>query len=220
MLKFFSLICLTFTFSFSSLADDHPIFENYEELGEEQEEITTTIFGNLKNKLKIKVKTRNFTDRDKVKLYRAIQILDEVMNSKELKEMILNYSFKGSNTFNQNNGMTNQEIYDHFMTGAEDLKSEIDNTMDFDLTMYRSWNPWSKVKGYTKPDTMRIWIHSKFYRRTSWTAIDVASNMAHEWVHKMGFGHEYYHNEDRPFTVPYAIGGLVGTVAKNLGLNK
>lgn len=200
-------------------ADNHPTFENFEEAGTEYKEVKTTIFSGIKSLLKIKVHTRNFTDKDKRKLYKAIQILDKVMSSPELKNLILNYQFKGTTSFNQNNEMTNEEIYNHFLTGAEDLKPDEDHTMNFDLTMYRSLNPWSKVKGYTKPDTMRIWIHSKFYRRSSWTAVDVAANMAHEWVHKMGFGHAYYNNDDRAHTVPYALGKLVGEVAKKLNLN-
>jgi len=212
------LIASIFIVNFA-YADNHPTFENFEEAGTEQEEIKTTIFSGAKSRLKIKVHTRNFTDKDKRKLYKAIQILDKVMSSNELKSLILNYQFNGNTSFNQNNEMTNEEIYNHFLTGAEELKPDEDHTMDFDLTMYRSWNPWSDVKGYTKPDTMRIWIHSKFYRRSSWTAVDVAANMAHEWVHKMGFGHPYYYNDDRPHTVPYAIGRLVGEVAKKLNLN-
>ena len=67
------------------------------------------------------------------------------------------------------------------------------------------------------PDTMRIWIHKKFFRRSSWTPVDVAANMAHEWVHKIGFGHDYYYTEDRPYSVPYAIGNIVAEVANLMG---
>lgn len=205
-------------FSLNSYGTNHPVFEDYEDEGEVLEGTDDEITSPTDNKLKIIVKTRNFTKTDKVKLHRAIEILEIIMNSALLKESIINYQYKGEFRFHQNNNMTNTEIYEHMIKGAEQLKPEVDHTMNFDLTMYRSWNPFSKVKGYTKPDTMRIWIHSKFYRRKSWSPVDVAANMAHEWFHKIGFGHDYYYNEDRPYSVPYAIGGLIIQTAKKLGL--
>ena len=167
--------------------------------------------------LQVEVSFRNFNDCDKRKVNEAVVILEEVMNSQEFKERVLNFTFKGERRFHENNGLSNFEIYNLLMSGEEVLIPGADGVMNFDLTLYRSWNPWSKVKGYTKPDTIRIWINKKFFRRTSWTVVDVASNMAHEWVHKMGFGHAYNYNSDRPYSVPYAIGNIVGEVARELG---
>lgn len=166
--------------------------------------------------LKVKVFLRNFTEKDTKKLNQAVKVLNTVMNSEEFKKAVLSYTFKGETRFHKNNGMSNEEILNHLMTGAEDLMPEVDYVMNFDLTLYRSLNPWSKVKGYTLPDTMRIWMNKKYYRRSSWTKYDVAANMAHEWVHKMGFGHAYENNPDRPHSVPYAIGRIVGELGKKL----
>ena len=168
--------------------------------------------------LDVNVHTRNFSRRsDREKLAKGVEVLKAVMNSKRFRELVYGFEFRGERIFNDNNGMSNEEIYAHLMTGAEVLQPEQDHTMNFDLTLYRSWNPFSKVKGYTLPDTMRIWIHKKFYRRRSWTPVDVAANLAHEWVHKMGFGHDFNYNSDRPFSVPYGIGGIVIKVANELG---
>jgi len=164
------------------------------------------------------VQTRNFTYNDKLKLYKAIKILETVVNSPEFREEIYQHQYNGKTTFFENKGYSNEEIYQIFMSGAEVLNPVNDKVMNFDLTMYRSKNPFSKVKGYTKPDTNRIWIHSKFYRLESWTPTDVAANMVHEWVHKIGFGHSYYFDSNRPYSVPYAIGGIVSKVAKKLNL--
>lgn len=167
--------------------------------------------------LVVDVHMRNFTTADQAKVYRAKDIVEVIMNSKEFKQRVLNFTWKGEKQFNDNNGLTNQEIYDLLMTGEEELMPASTGVMNFDLTLYRSKNPWSKVKGYTKPDTMRIWMNKKFFRKSSWTAIDVAGNMVHEWVHKMGFGHAYKHNPDRPYSVPYAIGYIVGDLAREMG---
>lgn len=169
-------------------------------------------------KLKVDMHLRNFNQWDREKLAQAKSVLETVMNSPQFKKRVLGFTFKGERRFNENNGMSNKEIFEHLMTGAEDLMPEHDQTMNFDLTLYRSLNPWSKVKGYTEPDSMRIYLNKKYYRRVSWTIIDVAANLAHEWVHKMGFGHEYYDNEERPFTVPYGIGRIVEETATSMGL--
>jgi len=218
MKRIFTVSLSLIILSLPTFAEDHNHFENFEQ---DTHQIETgdiaTIKTSTKTGLDIEVKTRNFKESDKRKLYKAIEILKIVINSQELKEKILNHKFRGQTTFHQNNGITNSQIYNHLMTGAENLKPDSDKIMNFDLTLYRSKNPWSKVKGYTKPDTMRIWLNKKFYKRSSWTPVDVAANMAHEWIHKMGFGHDYYYNEDRPLTVPYAIGYLVSSVAKEFG---
>lgn len=169
------------------------------------------------NQLSVDVYMRNFTEVDQAKVYKAVEILETVINSQEFKERVYNFTWRGEKQFNQNNGLSNKEIYKHIMTGEEILMPHSVGIMNFDLTLYRSKNPWSKVKGYTKPDTMRIWMNKKFFRKSSWTPIDVAGNMAHEWVHKMGYGHAYNNNPDRPYTVPYAIGYIVGDIAREMG---
>ena len=129
---------------------------------------------NNTGKLKVDVHFRNFKECDQKKVNQAVIILEQVMNSQEFKDRVLNFTFKGEKRFHQNNDMTNQQIYDHLMSGEEVLIPGADGVMNFDLTLYRSWNPFSKVKGYTLPDTIRIWIHKKFFRRSSWTSVDVA----------------------------------------------
>lgn len=218
MKRIFTLLTIGLFLSTTTFAEDHENFEFFEQEALWSEDGTaTTIKSRMSNGLDVEIKVRNFLDSDKIKLYKAVEILQTVMNSAELKERILNFEYKGEQSFHQNNGMTNQEIFDHLMTGAENLMPEADGVMNFDLTLYTSKNPWSKVKGYTTPDSMRIYLNRKFYRKSSWTAVDVAANLAHEWIHKMGFGHDYYYNDDRPYTVPYAIGYLVAEVAKSMG---
>ncbi len=197
-------------------ADDHPFFKPYSDQGEILDGSRGTLKSIMPGKLSISVVTRNFTNSDLEKLNKAIFILEKVMNSDYLKNLILTFQYKGMSQFHQNNGLMNFEVLNLIMSGAESLNPIKDTTMNFDLTMYRSFNPFSKVKGYTKPDTNRIWINSKYYRKSSWTAADVAGNLAHEWLHKLGFTHDYYHNEDRRFSVPYAIGYLVRDMAKTM----
>jgi hypothetical protein len=209
MKRTFYLVLLIF--SSKLMASGHHNHQNYQ--------FTQVDLPFKQTRLGIKARLRNFSrTSDRKKMERGFEILKKVMNSKRFQQLVYGFVFNGERTFHENNGMSNEEIYQYLMTGGEVLKPEHDHTMDFDLSLYRSWNPFSKVKGYTLPDTMRIWIHKKFFRRKSWTAVDVAANLAHEWVHKMGFSHSYNYNPDRPFSVPYAIGGIVAQVAEEMGL--
>lgn len=207
-------------FSANSFAFSYADFIELEEASTPEDMDTSHLRSSRKKNstsLSVDVYMRNFTDKDKVKVHKAAEILETVMNSQEFKERVLNFTFKGEKQFYMNNGLSNKEIYAQLMTGEEVLMPNSVGIMNFDLSLYRSKNPWSKVKGYTKSDTMRIWMNKKFFRKSSWTSINVAGNMAHEWVHKMGYGHDYRHNADRPYTVPYAIGYIVGDVAKEMG---
>lgn len=168
--------------------------------------------------LSVDVHMRNFNESDQAKVNKAVIIIKKVINSEEFKQRVLAFTYKGKKQFHDNNGMTNLEIYNHLMTGAENLMPDSIGVMNFDLSLYRSKNPWSKVKGYTTADSMRIFINKKFFRQSTWTPLDVAGNMVHEWVHKMGFGHDYRDNQDRPYSVPYAIGYLLSDIAKEMNL--
>lgn len=170
-------------------------------------------------RLTISYDLRNFKRKnDRYKIKKAFVILEEVVNSPEFKNLILNFKWNGERKFNNNNNMSNLEIYQKFMSGAEILSPTADHKMNYDLTLYRSWNPFSGVYGYTNPDTKRIWINKKFFRKRSYTAVDVAANLCHEWVHKLGFTHTFNYNSDRPYSVPYGIGYLIEEVAKKKSL--
>lgn len=213
-MNFFTIFTLSILTFSTQLFAFHHVRSYYKE---QPPLLQRTYVSHNQPKLDIEVIYRNFKKSDKKKVIKAVEILKRVLNSKDFKQRVLNFTFNGTRQFYQNNGMSNLEIYELIMSGQEVLKPIIDHKMNFDLTLYRSWNPFSKVKGYTLPDTLRIWIHKKFFRRSSWTPVDVAANMAHEWVHKIGFGHDYYYTDDRPYSVPYAIGNIVGDIANLMG---
>ena len=63
------------------------------------------------------------------------------------------------------------------------------------------------VLGYTYSNTKTQWVYNYFF--TNGGIEDIAGNMVHEWVHKMGFGHASKNNSTRKYTVPYAVGYFV-----------
>jgi hypothetical protein len=149
--------------------------------------------------LKVKINaTHNFTAVELVKLNAAVRILETVVNSQEFKVELLNY------TFIDTNGLTNYQIYNLIMSGKEILSLEEDNEIDVDISMYYRWN---SVIGYTYPNTLRTWINRRFFNRM--TTAEIASNIMHENLHKLGFDHSFYYNKQRQNSVPYAIGSMI-----------
>lgn len=142
------------------------------------------------------------------KMETALRALEEVVNSEEFKERVINFkNKKGERSFASNKGLTNEQIYAQFMEGRETLQQNTPNEMNFFLKLYNK--PWSKVIGYTSQNTNVININLKYFKGNSIN--NVAANLAHEWLHKIGFGHKSAAEHD---SAPYAIGYIVGQLVK------
>ncbi len=154
---------------------------------------------------------RDFGPEDEKKMKDALARLEIVINSVEFRERVLAHEFNGQLSFNDNDGMTNEEIYEKLMTGHEDLLPVNDQEIDLDMTLYYSNN---STVGYTYPDTIKIWVNDKFF--SGYSLGQVAANAVHEWTHKVGFTHSFRNNASRPYSVPYAIGSIVREMVDNL----
>jgi hypothetical protein len=44
----------------------------------------------------------------------------------------------------------------------------------------------------------------------------VADNMMHEWLHKIGFSHAVKSTPERPYSVPYAVSYIVKGIARGM----
>jgi hypothetical protein len=155
-------------------------------------------------KLDINIKMNDFNDTQTQKMLIAVEKIKVVINSIEFKERVLNHTYNKEKTFVDNNDLTNAQVYQKIMDGKEDLIPEIDNEMDVDVTMYYKR---SSTVGYTYPNTTKTWVNSRFFN--GYTHGQVASNVVHEWTHKIGFGHAYRSNSSRPYSVPYAVGSII-----------
>jgi hypothetical protein len=80
--------------------------------------------------------------------------------------------------------------------------------MDVELELYQNT---SNTIGYTYPHTSRIWMNSKYFNK--YTPVQVADNLFHEWLHKLGFDHAIKYTLRRNYSVPYAIGYLMEELA-------
>ncbi len=152
-----------------------------------------------------------FSAVDQAKAYRSVALLEKVLNSPEFQLRVLHFSWNGQEQFADNGGLTNQQV----------LAKLLDRPVELDVTLY-SAPIWKRlllkdgVVGHTGPGTPRTWINRKFFRR--FTAADIAGNFAHEWLHKLGFDHDFNRTLKRPYSVPYGIGELVSELASGPGL--
>jgi hypothetical protein len=141
------------------------------------------------------------------KLNKAFAALEEVVNSEEFKDKVINFkNTQGQRAFASNKGLTNEQIYAIFMEGRETLQPNTPNEMNFYLKQYN--NRWSAVIGQTSPTTNVISINWKFFK--NFEPSDVAGNLCHEWVHKIGFDHTSAAEHD---SAPYAIGYIARDMA-------
>jgi hypothetical protein len=89
------------------------------------------------------------------------------------------------------------------------LQSNTPGEMNYYLKLY--YNPFSRVIGYTSGETNLIHINWRFFK--NYQPSNVAANLAHEWVHKLGFDHASAKEHD---SAPYAIGYIVGDMAERI----
>jgi len=144
------------------------------------------------------------------KMEKAIEIIKLVVATEEFKNLILNHSYNGARTFVDNGGYTNAQIYKILLDGAERLQPSKNNRMDVEVELYTAS---TNVVGYTYPSSKRIWVNTKYFDQ--YTPAGVAHNLMHEWMHKLGFEHSSSWNSARDYSVPYAIGDIMGEVGRN-----
>jgi hypothetical protein len=151
----------------------------------------------------------NFDTSDEDKVNSALAMIKKVVLSPEFKARVLNFAYNGKKEFVDNGGHTNEQIYQKLLDGNEDLKPDIDHTMDLELEIYYSR---SKTVGYTYPDGLRIWMNRKYFDK--FTTVEVAGNIFHEWTHKLGFDHAFRYSPSRDYSVPYGLGYLMEELGK------
>jgi hypothetical protein len=153
----------------------------------------------------------DFSNESMDKINAAVELMKKVIASRDFQLEVLNHTYGGLRTYVDNNGFTNSQIYHLLLEGAERLRPERNNAMDVELELYFKDN---NVIGYTYPTTMRIWLNTKYFNRYS--PAQVAGNLTHEWLHKLGFSHAPSWSVARDHSVPYAIGRMMARHAKKL----
>jgi hypothetical protein len=156
------------------------------------------------------VTTYGMTSTQEAKIQRAEEKIRDVIGSEAFRTKVLNHTWNGIKQFNNNNGLTNSQIYTKILQGAEKLLPTKDNEMDLKIKVYYEN---SSTVGYTSSSSSYINMNTKYLN--SYTPDSVAGNMTHEWLHKLGFSHSSTYSTSRNYSVPYAIGNIMRELAPN-----
>lgn len=156
--------------------------------------------------IKIEVHERvNFTEEEVKKHKQACEDAVKVLNSKRFKERFLKEKLTSVE------GLTNLQIYEKLMSGVDLFNKAVDRDIDVFVEMYYKNN---RVVGYTTPSINKTYLNRKFF--SGYDAADVACNMVHEYLHKVGFDHN---SASETSSVPYAIGYLLEKCIREMWLN-
>jgi len=150
----------------------------------------------MSNNFKIDIHNlKNFSARETLKFVEAMKRLERTIESRGFYDAIMNHEF------DQANGKSNLELYQHFMDGTDNFNLMLDYDIDVNLTLYYSWK---NTVGYTYPTTFFTWLNRKFFSK--FNDAQVSMNVVHENRHNAGYGHRRASDHD---SVPYAFGFIV-----------
>lgn len=170
----------------------------------------------LARSFRVRTTLIGFSPRQEQKVHAASRILRKIIRSDEFRDEVLNHHFEGKRAFADNQGLSNEEIYRRILEGSENQTTHgPNNTMDLELELYTDHD--SITIGYTYPSIVRIFMNRKYFNR--FRPYQVADNMMHEWLHKIGFDHAVKNTSERAHSVPYAIGYIVKGIARRLHRN-
>ena len=159
---------------------------------------------------KTNITLMNLSNSQSKKYNKAVAIVKKVVATEAFKKKVLAYKYAGRSQFADNKGKTNAQIYQTILDAAESLKPIKNNTMDLGVKMYSQQ---SSVVGYTNESITYINVNTKFFN--TFGANEVAGNLFHEWLHKLGYDHDSTSTSRRPYSVPYAVGYMVRDIGKN-----
>jgi hypothetical protein len=78
----------------------------------------------------------NFASTDIEKAQHAADLVKRVIHTQEFKDAIIGFTYNGENTFANNNGLTNLQIYDRIIIAAEALTPAHNYVLDAELMLY------------------------------------------------------------------------------------
>lgn len=162
----------------------------------------------------VTLKLKGFNQEQEQKIFKAAGLIKKIVHSPEFKQAVLSKSFNNKFTFKDNAGLTNEQIYQKILDGKELIgkNTEANGNMDLELVLYRDDN--SNTIGYTYPHISHVYINEKFLNR--FEPYQVANNLFHEWLHKIGFDHSVEKTPEREHSVPYALGYIMKDMARGI----
>lgn len=167
---------------------------------------------------KVTLSSQNgFNSPQQIILKNSLKKFEFVMNSKELKNRIVNFQSPLNNRFEDNLGLSNEQIFERIHTGEEVYEPGRDFEADLYLVLIKKRRPLlarNPAIGYGLPGQKEIYTYSWWFNKAKEN--DYAGHIAHEWAHKVGFDHSFSPSSTRNYSVPYAFGYMVEELCKTI----
>ena len=152
-----------------------------------------------------------YTGAERQKLDQATKLMADVLNSREFRDAVLSAEFSGRPGF-ASDTRSPQEVYAAIRAAKESYTDAADGEADLNLELRDfSWFQRHTV-GYTTESSDTLTTNRRFF--SGYEANEVAGHLAHEWLHKLGFEHDFKATARRPDSVPYELGEVVERLAK------
>lgn len=145
------------------------------------------------------------------RLLRGAELLERVVNSPEFEKAVLEATYDGARGFADSQGLSNAQILERIRIAKERLNGREDGVLNLEVDLYYTRR---NVVGYTYPNVSKIWVNTRYFDR--YAPAQIAANLMHEWLHKIGFEHDFRSTAKRPYSVPYAIGSIVSRLGARM----
>jgi hypothetical protein len=144
------------------------------------------------------------TKTDRARVNKAVALIGKVINQQSFRDLIKASSYTQTDS-------TPQEIYDSIILAQENFSGGKPHVMDLNMEMYYEEDG---AIGYTNVSDPYFYMNR--WVQASYTPMQTAGNIFHEWLHKLGHRHTYEWTEDRKDSVPYKLGYIVADLASDI----
>lgn len=155
------------------------------------------------------VKLVGATAAQRAKYEKALKVVASVLKDPEFSKRVMAHKYNGASGFASSSDSPKTVLRKLFEGSETYKKSEIDREADLEVRFYYANN---RTVGYTYPKVGYIMVNTKFFN--NYTPASVAANFIHEYLHKLGYGHDSSATARRPYSVPYGIGGIMKAIGK------
>ncbi|MDP3569143.1 MAG: hypothetical protein Q8S42_00865 [Archangium sp.] len=156
-------------------------------------------------------KVTGYSAAERQKLDKATQLMGNVLNSQEFRDAVLSADFAGKPGF-ASETRSPQDVYAAIRAAKENYTDAADGEVDLNVKLENmSWFQ-RNVVGYTTESSDTLTTNRRFF--SGFEPSEMAGHLAHEWLHKLGFEHDFKATARRPDSVPYELGDLVERLAR------
>lgn len=165
--------------------------------------------------LKIEVKAMTgYENANATKLMESIAKMEKVINTEDFKNRVRDFTMpNGSKTFffrPWQKKFSNTQVLNLILAATEEYEGGQKGVIDLYLHLEPGGD--GSVVGYGNEGDK--WINTYAHAFADMEQHEVAGHIFHEWLHKIGFVHDFLDLPKRKYSVPYAVGEILEELAE------